>query len=532
MNSKWLVLILWFAITGFNINKAFHIDDAFHLEAAKWIAKNPLKPMSGLINWTDNPEPMFTSNQPPLFFYLIAVVGELFGYSEVPMHLLESVFAFLALWFFYKVCTIISPSKGGLLLVFLAFCPAMIVNQNLMLDIPLLSLELAFIYYLIKNTTRENAGNYVQALLFLSAALLMKYSILPLLGVFFVSVLYEKKYKYLFLGLIPLMVLGLWSLTNFLEFQKIHLLNRPINHSSLLELGKRCVGFIACIGAVSPFSIALYFGKFPYKIVERITIAILTAMVVFCLLAYIKIIPQRTASDILNLSFLVNGLGVLLICASEVMSKCRADGTWKWPEKQDVVLLTSFIFLAAFTIKYAPFIATRHVLLVIPSILLICGKLVNHLSQKIKILSIAFSLALGSLLAISDWEYANFYREIASMVSVPKGSNVWVSGHWGWQWYSKNIASGRTRQYGTDSSIVKKGDYFINPHVAVKPQLNKKIVLQEVRKIWIEPRFSTFFSVSQNASMYFSSYNKGPWNLCRCPVDTIVVSKVVIGNPF
>ena len=66
------ILLIWLIATLFNLNKAYHIDDAFHLEAAAHIVKNPLRPMSGFINWDDVPKPMYEHNQPPLLFYIIS----------------------------------------------------------------------------------------------------------------------------------------------------------------------------------------------------------------------------------------------------------------------------------------------------------------------------------------------------------------------------------------------------------------------------------------------------------------------------
>lgn len=531
MNNKWLLLILWFILTAFNLNKAFHIDDTFHLEVAKWIAANPWKPMSGIVNWYDNPASISTFNQPPLYFYWIALVGEIFGYSEVSLHIFQSLFTFLALYFFYKICTIISPSKVGISLFFFAFCPALMINQNLMTDIPLLSLELAFLFFLIKINYRRKVINYTLAALALGTALLIKYSILPLLGVLIVTALYERKYKYLFLGLIPVIMLGLWSVTNLFEFQKIHILNRPINHFSLVDFAKQIISFIACIGAVSPFSIAIYNGKFPYKIIEKASIITLIIFVLFCLLTYFEVIPENISSAVLNLSFFINGTALLTILGIEVITKFRENNTWKFPDKGDFVLITTFIFLTAFIVKYAPFISTRHILLLIPSILLICRGLIDKISQKIKILSLVSSGVLGILLSISDWEYADFYRQISKQISLPKGSNIWVAGHWGWQWYAKNIADGNIQQYSTDSSKVQKGDYIIQPAIATRQLLHKQVVLKEVKRLWLKPGFPTFFSGNHSASMYYSTPNKGPWNLCKHPVDSIIVSRVITGNP-
>ncbi len=54
-----LVLSLWAVATSVNLLKPFHIDDAAHLLIAEWIASNPLRPMSGMLNWGDIAEPIF-----------------------------------------------------------------------------------------------------------------------------------------------------------------------------------------------------------------------------------------------------------------------------------------------------------------------------------------------------------------------------------------------------------------------------------------------------------------------------------------
>lgn len=103
LHRYFLLFVLWIILASFNINKAFNIDDAFHLEAAEYILDNPDTPMSGLINWGDSPIPMYTHNQPPLFFYLISVSISLFGANEVSLHLIILVFTSLALFLFLKI---------------------------------------------------------------------------------------------------------------------------------------------------------------------------------------------------------------------------------------------------------------------------------------------------------------------------------------------------------------------------------------------------------------------------------------------
>jgi hypothetical protein len=527
MNNKWLLLILWAALTFINLNKAFHIDDTFHLEVAQWIAKNPWKPMSGFVNWYDNPQPIYSYNQPPLYFYLVALTGEVFGYSEIPLHLAQSLFTFLTLYFFYKICKLLSNSETGILLFFFAACPALVINQNLMTDVPILALVLAFIYFLLQNNGKKNFVYYVLAMLVLGAALLIKYSVLPLLVVFVALVLYENKYKYLALLTIPLGVLCIWSWLNMLEFHRIHILDRPVNGFYLSAFLKQLTSFIICIGAISPFSIAIFNGKFPHRIVERISVASLVIFVLFCSITYFEIIPEKQSSIILNVLFFLNGAGLSGILGWEIGTKFRKEGNWQLPERNDFIFITSFLFLAAFTIKYAPFIATRHILLLIPSVLFLCSSLIARVSLQIKILSVIASLALGLLLGISDWVFADFYRQMPQHIKLYPGSTAWTAGHWGWQWYSKNITGSTIREYSTVHSRVRTGDYLIEPSMTPRQRLNRHIALKPVKKLWMEPSFATFFSGCYQASMYNSFMDKSPWTLCKHPVDTIMISRIV-----
>jgi hypothetical protein len=76
------------------------MDDTFHIEAAQEILKEPTTPMSGKVNWGSNPNYLHSFNQAPLFFYVIVYWGSLFGFNEISLHLLISVFTFIALFYF------------------------------------------------------------------------------------------------------------------------------------------------------------------------------------------------------------------------------------------------------------------------------------------------------------------------------------------------------------------------------------------------------------------------------------------------
>src|SRR5690606_908996 len=87
------------------------------------------------------------------------------------------------------------PDSSYLPLVFFAFCPALIHNQNLMTDIPILALALGFLYYLFQFTSHHNKKYLLKAALFCSASVLIKYSMLPLVPLGILHLALHGKFK-------------------------------------------------------------------------------------------------------------------------------------------------------------------------------------------------------------------------------------------------------------------------------------------------------------------------------------------------
>ncbi|TPE43528.1 ArnT family glycosyltransferase [Pontibacter mangrovi] len=207
-SPRLVLLLLWAFATLLNLTKAFHIDDTVHLEAAQWIQQHPFAPMSGSINWDHVSQPLYTSNHPPLYFYLVAAVGSLTGFSEVPLHLFQSLFTLLALVYFYKLLLLFHKEYALVGTCLLALGPAFLVSQNLMIDIPILSLSIVFVYLLLKEEDAHRVRRYYMAALLLSAGLLFKYTLLPLYLVLLYAALRERKYNLIPAVLVPMAVLA------------------------------------------------------------------------------------------------------------------------------------------------------------------------------------------------------------------------------------------------------------------------------------------------------------------------------------
>jgi len=484
--------------------------------------------MSGWINWEDSPTVINNGNNPPLFFYLIYVHQHFFGSSEISLHLLLSVFTFLSLFYFYKLCQLFKVKSPNFILTIFAFCPGFIVNQNVMLDIPILALSLSIMYYLLKGQQSNNTLYYIISASLLSIGILIKYSLSPLFIVILLSLLISKNHRKSFVLLIPILVFIGWSVWNYIEFGETHLysiiskpkLDSPIN--KVLLYGSKTVGFIGTLGAITTFTAVFIYALIPKKETRFMIILGYIGMVISVPLVYFQIIEEAIFNRLLNLMFILNGF-VLMGLIFYQSIKEFINKRYAFFRTPHFVILTYLITVSGFILLLAPFNATRHCLLLIPFILLLGHQQFEETKGIINNLVVTISVLLGLLLGISDWVYADFYRKNASKILYPN-KRVWSIGHWGWQWYSRQ-AGMKTFAKNNEYNL-KNGDLIVFPHNVHRQRISKEIQLEPIHMVTESPTYFTFFSGKDNASMYNSTYKKPAWSLSNKPIDTIFIYKV------
>lgn len=522
--STLIILLLWAAVTALDLNKAFHIDDTFHLKAAQWIEQHPLAPMSGEVNWGHDPEPIHHFNQPPGFFYLVAATGHLFGYSELPMHAMRSLFTLLALVCFHRLARHFAPAHALWLTAFFALCPAFMVNQGLMTDVPVLAMQLLFFSLLLVPGKGSTGIRLTFAALALFGAMFIKYTTAPLLLVFPLVLVLRKQWRWLPLALVPLVLLSGWSAWNLHEYGSVHLLDREGGDHTIRGVFVRTLGLLTCIGAVAPFTPVFLRGLLPVKLAGRLFrtwAAMVGLALVFIGAAWSGLITEPVSDQVLRITFTLNGLLIAVLCARYLPRTLAPAAAGKWA-------LAAWAFgLALFLALFSPMMASRHILLILPPALLLIASALNTASIREKALALACTGILGVLLTVSDKAYAGFYREQAPRIAAELGNNrngtLWSLGHWGWQWYSEQAGM---HIYGRKTSAVAVGDILVIPTDYDAQLLSTHIEMVPINT-WDEaPGLSTFFCVEQFASMYTSSYGKLPWSLSRSHHKIITAYRV------
>ncbi len=485
------LLALWLLATALNIAKPFHIDDTAHLLIAESIANNPLRPMSGMLNWLDTSEPIFVTNQPHFFYYLIAGVVAVFGVSELALHLFLSLFVGLAIWVSYRLACRFIPDQALLVAAALVLSPGFLINQNVLADIPLL----AMIGLAVLVLTRAGAGGKAGAAGFgvFSLALLTKYTALFL----FPALIWASLQKRVILVWVVLPVLALtgWSLFNIYDFGEVHILSRPANVGGLFPSPKLGFAFIANMGV---FAVPIATLMMVSTRLKWLWIAIwLASLAAFYFVTLIALNLSAEKWMLLNAALFASGsvVGAAVIWRVWQLMvslwESRAEIIpWYRENFAEITLLIWLAGGAAFLATFPPFMATRHALmLTVPFFILALRSQTLIAPPRSTAVVLTLWGLVGVFTTLNDIQFARFYRDQAPIVAArafelagPK-ARVFVRGHWGWQWYVRK--SGMI-EYDSVRSDLNPGDILVDP-VEISAQKIADIAEFEVLEVISQP---------------------------------------------
>ncbi len=528
-SMEFIVLALFILIAAaVNLTKAVQIDDTAYLEMAKAILRAPLHPLSQVINWEDTAEPVFNLNQPLFIPYVYALLIKGFGESVVVLHLFIGLCSALAIIVFYRLATDFQTRQPLFLTGLFALSPSFLPGQNLMVDIPLVTFWLVF-FWMILSIEKEDHKKYMLAAVAVAIACLTKYTSLVLLPIFIISILYRRHWRALWSLGFPVLVLTIWSWFNFLDFGAIHLFGRPTPDLTLQEALVRAISWIAGMGSVSPFALSFISLKRNDSANRNV---LLIALASGEALGLNMIFSNQTQIAIYWIVFIIAGVflnGYILVILKRNVIEARKMGNGT--DMVQEFIIGSWIFgTFLFTILFSPFIAIRHIFLVMPAVLLILGR---HLSKYGMVVSrecISFGLTavLGVSLAISDYYYADFYRTYAYKIrqDLPQAARVYQTGHWGWQWYS--IKAGMI-QYDTQNSRLQIGDFLVVPSFINNQQISPQLLpqLREVQRLDIPAPVATWLrtmntDVGEGGYYSFHFPESTPWRFSRAPFEFVI----------
>lgn len=528
------VLVLWTIATAYNLFKPYHIDDTVHLEIARWISAHPLHPMSGLIYWDGIEKPIHELNQPHLYFYLLALWGGVFGYSEAAMHALQSLTALACILLFHRLARTVLGPLALWATAMLILGPAFIVEQNLMVDVPLLAIWLAFFNSLICDIESPYQNRrYGLAALACAAALLIKYSSLILLLILCLSLLLERRRAQAWTVLIPLAVLAAWSLFNLLDYGGVHIAARDASYSNgWLSQLQEAVAWILALGALTPLGLIGVIQSRPKLIkAEGPIYSVCSVGFVAVIVSVASGVLSSSRSDrLLWVIFFTNGALIYLALMPDVLN--LAFSRLSRPQVAHAfgprIYLTWWVFgTTAFYIRFAHFIAARHVLLILPALtLLLVSRWSSSLTWRSRHFGLALTVIVSAGLCLSDWRFAEFYKLEAAKLAQSRSTagTIWASGHWGWQWYA--IQNG-FREVDARSSHLQPGDYLAVADDIDHERLKAPPPMRLVRTDTQGGSLLNLFCTGRHARFYLSYYRAAPWSLSRDCLNHLTVFQIL-----
>lgn len=456
-----VVLLLWLVATGLNLAMPFHIDDTAHLLIAEWIIQDPLHPMQGMINWLDVKEPIFQTNQPHFFFYLMAGVMALFGPSELALHLLLSVFTFAAIWWTNALMRRFVPDVALVVTTALVLSPGFLINQNIMVDMPLLAMMAGAAFFLTRKP--EKPSDPAVGFGLFSLALLTKYTALLL----FPALIWAsfRNRRYLVWALLPLIALLGWSLFNITDVGQAHVLNRPGNGRGLMPSPKLTLALAGAMGAFAlPVAALLVLcSRWQWALVWGVSFAGLSVGGLYA--------ENWQSGGMVVLNAVLVSASVVIGVAAGLRILQMARGAlaqrhdpvqWYRANVAEATLVIWLISGTLFLVTFPPFMATRHALLLVVPLFI--------LALREKQLRLPGRAAAGAVLGlwavfavfifVNDLQFARFYRDMAPRAAAMAGPGAYTHGHWGWQWYA---ARAGLAEYDSKATRLKPGEILVSP---------------------------------------------------------------------
>lgn len=188
-----VVIVVLLCLVGF-LGKAFHIDDPLFLWTAKHIQQSPGNFYGFDVNWYGTEMPMHeVTKNPPITSYYIALVGSVFGYGEIALHLaflIPAVGAALGTYYLAKEFCV-QPVIAALAAV---LTPGFLVSSsNVMCDTMMLAFWVWAMFLWVVGIKRGKNLSLLFSALLIAMCALTKYFGMCLIPLLVVYSLVEKR---------------------------------------------------------------------------------------------------------------------------------------------------------------------------------------------------------------------------------------------------------------------------------------------------------------------------------------------------
>jgi hypothetical protein len=417
------------------LGKAIHIDDAFFLAIADHITRDPLHPYDFRYNWTGHLDYVWDEmKNPPFIFYFQAFILRFVGRSEPVLHIIFLLYPIAASLAMYALArrVVRRPLYPTLLLL---LCPAFLVSAtSIMMDVPMLAFYMTAVACFVTGAEQNRPGSIIAAGLAASLAILTKYfalSLIPLLAAY--ALLVRKNLRRnLFVLFLPATAFAAWHLHGEAFHGGGHLWKamsyQADHHAQWRHVLRQSIATLTFTGGLLVVPL-LSTGGFRTKRASVLA-ACAGVAVSIGLLFVTKKVFSLSYNSLNEILFLLFAIGTVVFLIHAFADTLRAHDPLGW-------LLRLWLWGGLFFCFYLNWtVNARTILLFAPPALLLYACWTEE-NKWLRRGAVTLTLALGVVVAIADYDLAEFGRNEADRISrrYTNKPRVHFIGHWGFQYY-------------------------------------------------------------------------------------------------
>lgn len=520
------------------IDKAFYIDDPFYIWCAHHILSHPFDFSGSSVNWNGHESPVSVAiGSPPLVDYYIALVGALFGWSEVALHtgfLLPAVALVTGTYFLARKCCS-HPLCAALMTV---TAPGFLVSStSIMCDTTMMAFWVWSVYYWIEGIEIRSAPKLGLAALLIAACILAKYFGLSLIPLLFAYSLWKERRigRWIVFLCLPAIVFVCYEwLTSRLYGHA--LFGNAVYYALDLRVPGGYLSRLLTGLAFSGGCMIILLPAAPL-LLNRMGLAAGTVamLLIGLLLAAMEQVGVFSIYEdngsvkwlvVVQFSlFVVIGGGLILLATVDLLER-------KTPVSVLLFLWIIGTLIFACTVNWT--VSGRNILPIIPAAsLLLMRRLEGHQPLQgwdaIRVcgLPLGVSIVVALVVARADYLAANSARTAASSLVQQLGTNssaIGFEGHWGFQYYMERLGAKaldrqNLRLASNEAIIVPLGNSYLFP--LPRDRVVFLFVYKAQGSKWVATMNAPF-----GAGYYSDGWGPLPYVFCSVPAEQYLVFRV------
>jgi Dolichyl-phosphate-mannose-protein mannosyltransferase len=517
------------------VGKAFHIDDPLFIWCARHIQSDPFNFYGFNLNWIGREAPMAAVTQnPPLAAYYLALIGSLFGWSEIALHAsfllpaLAMVFGtyylgrnFCSQPFWAALATVVTP-------VFL------LSSTSIMCDTMMMAFWMWSVFFWMEGIKTENPAKLGVAALLIAACSLTKYfgiSLIPLLLTY--SLLEKRRIgRWLAWLCLPVLALAFYQWLTHRLYGRGLLLNAVAYATHLRVGGELPSKLLAGLAFAGGGMVVLLTAAPLLWDRKKLAAGVFMAVMVGLLVSTMDKLGVFPVIDAGNVKWLfVIQISLWVTAGTSLAFLVAAD--WlrqKTPASALLGLWVAGTFVFACAVNWT--VSGRNILPMLPAVSLLLIRRLEaqdffHEWRRTRLLlgPLGVSLLIALLVAWADYRLADSARTAASFMTRKLGvtpNAIWFEGHWGFQYYMEKLGA----------KALDRHDLHLSPNdVIVVPTRNSYLfpLPKDQVEPWSEHEFmaSKWLAImSAGAGYYSDGWGPLPYVFCSAPAEQYVVFRV------